>query len=85
MLIQPENVIGLTRKGCFRRGREIRQLWTSVGQVLWACDVCGGCTDEKRVTCYMDCHDCLEGGVVLTTTLCKALGVCNSCTLYLHV
>lgn len=34
MLIQPENVIGLTRKGCCRRGREIRQLWTSVGQVL---------------------------------------------------
>ena len=39
MLIQPENAIGLTRKGCCRRVREIRQLWTSVGQVLW-CVTC---------------------------------------------
>ena len=85
MLIQPENVIGLTRKGCCRRVREIRQLWTSVGQVLWVCDVCGGCTYENWVTCYVDCHDYPEEEVVLAATPCKALGVCNSCTLYLHV
>ena len=49
------------------------------------CDVCGGCTYENWVTCYVDCHDYPEGEVVLAATPCKALGVCNSFTLYLHV